>query len=160
MGCKKQGAKNQGKCYSKREEAVVSLLFLNNNDPVFLHPAFCNPQFGPDFFRVTNRPMFSKQEQWVQIDWANMQWNFVKYYYPILSKKKRIVRYFNLKCIYGFTANESFHLLPPQNKIFENFGVEMVSICKIILQQIRLHQNSKKYLSNPNYQIKPFFELP
>ena len=26
-------------------------LFLNNNDPVFLHPAFCNPYFGP-FFKV------------------------------------------------------------------------------------------------------------
>ena len=24
------------------------------------------------FFRVTNRPMFSKQEQWVQIDWKSM----------------------------------------------------------------------------------------
>ena len=31
MGCKKQGAKNQGHCYSKKEEAF----FLNNNDPVF-----------------------------------------------------------------------------------------------------------------------------
>ena len=34
-------AKYQGHCYAKREEAVWSLLFLNNNDPVFLHPAFC-----------------------------------------------------------------------------------------------------------------------
>ena len=24
------------------------------------------------FFRVTNQPMFSKQEQWLQIDWANI----------------------------------------------------------------------------------------
>ena len=30
MGCKKQGAKNRGHCYSKREYE-----FLNNNDPVF-----------------------------------------------------------------------------------------------------------------------------
>ena len=58
MGCKKQGAKNQGQSYSKREEAAWSLLFLNSNDPVFLHPAFCNLIF----FRVTNQPMFSKQE--------------------------------------------------------------------------------------------------
>ena len=36
MGCKKQGAKKQGHCYSKREEAVWYLLFLNNNDPIFL----------------------------------------------------------------------------------------------------------------------------
>ena len=49
MGCKKQGAKNQGHCYSKREEAAWPLLFLNNNDPAFLHPAFCNPYFGAFF---------------------------------------------------------------------------------------------------------------
>ena len=47
MGCKKQGAKKQGHCYSKREEAAWPLLFSNNSDPVFLHPAFCNPYFGP-----------------------------------------------------------------------------------------------------------------
>ena len=55
--------------YSKREEARLPLLFLSNNDPLFLHPAFCNPYVGP-FFRFTNRPMFSKQVWWVQIDWA------------------------------------------------------------------------------------------
>jgi hypothetical protein len=37
---KKQGAKKQGHCYSEREVARLLLLFLNNNDPVFLHPAF------------------------------------------------------------------------------------------------------------------------
>ena len=47
MGCKKQGAKKQGHCYSKREEARLPLLFLNNNDP-----GFCTPYFGPDFFKV------------------------------------------------------------------------------------------------------------
>ena len=51
---KKQGAKNQGHCYSKREEAAWSLLFLNNNDPVFLHPGFCKKQ-GPRFFK-SSRP--------------------------------------------------------------------------------------------------------
>ena len=51
---KKQGAKNQGHCYSKREEAAWSLLFLNNNDPVFLQPAFCKKQ-GPKFFK-SSRP--------------------------------------------------------------------------------------------------------
>ena len=30
----------QGHYYSKREEAAWPLLFLNNNDPAFLHPAF------------------------------------------------------------------------------------------------------------------------
>ena len=49
MGCEKQGAKKQGHGYSKREEAVWPLLFLNNNDPVFLHLVFCNPYFGPSF---------------------------------------------------------------------------------------------------------------
>ena len=38
---------------------------------LFLHPAFYNPYFGPFFYRVTNRPMFLRQEWWVQIDWAN-----------------------------------------------------------------------------------------
>ena len=51
MGCEKQGAKKQGHCYSKREEAAWSLLSLNNNYPVFLHPAFCKKQ-GPDFLKV------------------------------------------------------------------------------------------------------------
>jgi hypothetical protein len=31
---------------------------------------FSGPYFGPYFFSVTNQPMFSKQEYWVQIDWA------------------------------------------------------------------------------------------
>ena len=41
MCSKKQGPKNQGHCYSKREkEARLLLLFFSNNDP-----AFCNPYF-------------------------------------------------------------------------------------------------------------------
>ena len=44
MGCKKQGAKKQGHCYSKREEAAWPLLFLNKNDPVF-SPCFLQPIF-------------------------------------------------------------------------------------------------------------------
>ena len=47
MGCKMQGAKKQGHYYSKREGAAWPLLILNNNDPVFIHPSFCNPYFGP-----------------------------------------------------------------------------------------------------------------
>ena len=31
MGCKKQGAKKKGHCYSKREEAVWPLFFLKTN---------------------------------------------------------------------------------------------------------------------------------
>jgi hypothetical protein len=39
-GLKKAGCKKQDHCYSKREEARLLLLFLNNNDSVFLYPAF------------------------------------------------------------------------------------------------------------------------
>ena len=42
MGCKQLDAKNEGHCY-------WPLLFLNNNNPGFLHPAFCNLYFGPFF---------------------------------------------------------------------------------------------------------------
>ena len=35
------------------------------------HPAFFKNQGARFFFRVTNRPWFSKQEQWVQIDWRS-----------------------------------------------------------------------------------------
>ena len=44
---KKAGPKKLGCCYSKREDAIWPLLFLDNNDPVFLHPAF----YWPDFFQ-------------------------------------------------------------------------------------------------------------
>ena len=70
---KKAGRKKQGHCYSKREEAAWPLLFLNNNDPVFLQSAFCNPYFGlfltvPDPKKISGQP--DKLEQWMQIDWA------------------------------------------------------------------------------------------
>ena len=47
MGLQKAGCKKLGLCYQKREETRLLLLFLNNTDPGFLHPAFCNPYFGP-----------------------------------------------------------------------------------------------------------------
>ena len=47
MGCKNQGAKNQGQCYSKREESAWSLLFLNNNDPVFCTLLFATHILDP-----------------------------------------------------------------------------------------------------------------
>ena len=43
--------KNQGHCYSKREEAAWSLLFLNNNDPIFLHPTFLQKAGSPIFYK-------------------------------------------------------------------------------------------------------------
>ena len=57
MDLKKAGCKKQGHCYSKREEARLPILFLNNNDPVFWHPAF----FGPDFFKVPDPKKISGQ---------------------------------------------------------------------------------------------------
>ena len=46
---KKQSAKNQGHCNSKREEAAWSLLFLNKEWPCFFQPAFCKKQGAPFF---------------------------------------------------------------------------------------------------------------
>ena len=57
MGCKNQGAKNQGQCYSKKEEAAWSLLFLNNNETIFF---FKNrvPDISkvPDPKKISGRP--------------------------------------------------------------------------------------------------------
>ena len=50
MDLKKAGCKKRGQCYSKREEAAWPLLFLNNNDPVFLQPAFFRYIFWTWFF--------------------------------------------------------------------------------------------------------------
>jgi hypothetical protein len=49
---KKQGAKKQGHCYSKREKDRLHLLFLNNNGPVFLHSAFFRTMFWNWFLKV------------------------------------------------------------------------------------------------------------
>ena len=56
MGCKKQDAKKQGHCYSKREEVRLPLLFLSNNDPVFCTLLFAlHHILDLIFFRVTKR---------------------------------------------------------------------------------------------------------
>jgi transcription antitermination factor NusA-like protein len=52
MDLKKAGCKIQAYCYSKREEAVWPLLFLNDNHPVFYNLLFSGPYFGLDFFKV------------------------------------------------------------------------------------------------------------
>jgi hypothetical protein len=53
-GLQKAGCKKQGHCYSKREEARLSFLFLNDNDPVFctlfFAPCFLHPIFWTQFF--------------------------------------------------------------------------------------------------------------
>ena len=41
-GVQKAGCKKEGDCYSKREEAAWTFLFLSNNDPVF-----CTLLFAP-----------------------------------------------------------------------------------------------------------------
>ena len=52
---KKQGAKNQGNCYSKREEAAWSLLFLNNNDR-FAKSRVPDISKVPDPKKISGRP--------------------------------------------------------------------------------------------------------
>ena len=90
MGCKKQGgAKKLGHCYSKREEAAWSLLFLNNNDPVFCTLLFAKSRVPdilkvPDPKKISGRP--DKLEQWVQIDSAN------DLYYPASHKVLKVIR--------------------------------------------------------------------
>ena len=57
---KKQGAKKVGYFYSKREKAAWPLLFLNNNDPGFLHPIFATHILDyfkvPDPKKISGRP--------------------------------------------------------------------------------------------------------
>ena len=49
--CKKQGAKKQGHCYSKREKADWPLLFLDNNDPIFCTLLFATRILDLIFFQ-------------------------------------------------------------------------------------------------------------
>ena len=63
MGCKKRGAKNRV-IVTQKEKRQPGLFSL-------LYPVFATHILDLTFFRVTNRPMFSKQELWVQIDWAS-----------------------------------------------------------------------------------------
>ena len=71
-GVQKAGCKKQGHCCSKREEARLPLLFLITMTLFFAICFFQVHILGLIFIRVTNRPMFSKQEYWVQIDWATV----------------------------------------------------------------------------------------
>ena len=68
MELKKQGAKNRIIDIQKKGEAA----FLTKNDPGFCTLVFSGPYDRPHFLRFTNRPMFSQQEYWVQIDWASI----------------------------------------------------------------------------------------
>ena len=52
--------KNQGHFYSKREEAAGSLLFLNNDDPVFCTLLFAKSSV-PDFLKVPDPKKVSGQ---------------------------------------------------------------------------------------------------
>ena len=76
MGCKKQVAKKQGHCYSKKEEARLPLLFLNNNDPVFCTTLLFAIHILDLFFKVPDPKKISgrpdKLEWWVQIDWVTV----------------------------------------------------------------------------------------
>jgi hypothetical protein len=61
MDLKKARWKKQGHCNSKREEARLSLLFLNNNDPVFCSLLFSGPCFGLYFVKVPGPKKISGQ---------------------------------------------------------------------------------------------------
>ena len=51
MDLKKAGPKKTRVNVIQKEKRQHGLFFfLNNNDPVFLHPAFSGPYFGLDFF--------------------------------------------------------------------------------------------------------------
>ena len=55
---------------SKKEETRLPLLFLNNNDLVFLHPAIFKKQ-GTQFFFQSHKPtLVFKTRIVVQVDWA------------------------------------------------------------------------------------------
>ena len=99
---KKQGAKNQGHCYSKREEATWSLLFLNNNDPVFLHPTFCKKQ-GPWYFK-SSRPWKNIRSTWkiriVGADWLS-KWRRISKKSVILGANVLDKYASNWKCGFG-----------------------------------------------------------
>ena len=67
---KKQGAKKQGDCFSKREEARLPFLFLNNNDPGFCKLVFATNILDP-FLKVQDHKKISwpgKLNKWVPID--------------------------------------------------------------------------------------------
>ena len=66
MGCKKQGTKNRAIVIQK-EKRQPNLFSFWIKMTLFFTPCFLHPIF----FRVANRPMFSKQESWGQIDSAN-----------------------------------------------------------------------------------------
>ena len=50
----KSRVQKQGHCYSKKEEARLPLLFLNNNDPVFAPCLFEPHILDPILFRVAD----------------------------------------------------------------------------------------------------------
>ena len=53
---------------SRMQKNRLLLLFLNNNDPVFLHPAFWNPCFGP-FFLQGHKPTHVFKTRILGADW-------------------------------------------------------------------------------------------
>ena len=58
MDLRKAGSKKQGHCYSKREVAAWSLLFLNTNDPVFCNLLFSGPYLGLDFLKFQTQKKY------------------------------------------------------------------------------------------------------
>ena len=73
MDLKKAGCKKQGHCYSKREEARLPLLFLNNNDPVFCNLLFSGPYvFWTWFFSGSQtNPCFQNKNSGCRSNWSS-----------------------------------------------------------------------------------------
>ena len=110
MGYKNLGAKKQGHCYSKREEARLPLLFLSNNDPVLLHPYFWNPYFGSFF--LGHKPTHVFKTRIVGADWLG-DWVDQKEcrVWPFGHAKimKLIVQKVNIKTRYSFSGKQSWY---------------------------------------------------
>ena len=84
MGYKNRVHKTGSLLFKKRRGQAASS-FLNNNDLVFCTLLFAVHILDPILFKITKLPMFSKQEQWVQIDWAS-QPGFVAFRGAVIGK--------------------------------------------------------------------------
>jgi hypothetical protein len=65
MGCKKQGAKKQGHCYSEKRKGSLTSFLYEKQWPCFLHPAFYILLFAPHilahfFFQDSKPTLFFK----------------------------------------------------------------------------------------------------
>ena len=72
--------------YSKREEARLSLLFLNNNDPVFCNLIFSGPYFGPVFWGSQTDPCFQNKNSGCRL--TGQLWKHLNLNWKLIEKTK------------------------------------------------------------------------